>query len=110
RGHLASPDDDLLTDGIPRQPAEAIAAPVIEDQRYGIRQAPSRLGLGQALTIRPRDLGTIGDVPFPVPLDDRRELVSHSCSRSSTFHGDVSTRLLRALANAGGEPPPEAGA
>lgn len=66
RGHLSSPDDDLLTHGISRKSTQAMPPSIVEDQRDRFSQALTRLRLGLSLPVGTRDLGAIRDEPLAV--------------------------------------------
>src|SRR6185312_12483812 len=91
-GRPASPDDDLLTDGIPRQTAKPVAPPISQDERYRIGQAAACLGLRAALAVGSWNLRTVGYIPFAIPFEDCCELVSHLRLSFTAFHLG---RLLR---------------
>ncbi len=57
------------------RPALSILTPVLKDERDGVGEILLALLNGLTLTVRPRTLRAIPDVPLPVPLNDGGELV-----------------------------------
>ena len=49
---------------------------ILENKRYGLNQILAGFVPSFALTICPRNFGAVGNVPFIVPLDNRRKLLN----------------------------------
>lgn len=80
--HHASSDEDGLALGVVRHPPQRVVTPILKDERDGLPQAVQALFSRPALAVCAWNLGAVGDEPLPVPLDDRREFVSHLARRA----------------------------
>ncbi len=73
--HTITTVSRMASGGTPRRPSSRT---VFKDERDRPRQAFASFLPGSALAVGSRNLGTVGDIPFVVVLDDRREFVVHS--------------------------------
>ncbi len=73
----ASLHRDGFLDGFWRNTAQAVFAPVRQNQPNGFAEAGTTFLHGAALSIRARDFGRPGNKPLAVPLNDRSELIPH---------------------------------
>ena len=76
-GVLASSEHEEFLARIRGDRTQGFFAAVFEDERDGFAEAREAFLTGSPLSVCARDLSAIGDVPGPVPFDDRRKLVVH---------------------------------
>src|ERR1022692_1103685 len=72
-----------------RYAAQTILAPILQNQRDGLRETFAALFDGPPLHVRSGDFRAIGDIPFAILLDDRGEFIAHVCLHPN--HTDFST-------------------
>ena len=68
---------DDVTFSVGRQYPQGIFAPVPEDQGDGFCEVGLGLFFRPTLAVRAGDFRAVGDIPYSVPLEDRREFVTH---------------------------------
>lgn len=86
--HRADRDGDGFPDGLGGRTAQPLLTTVLENKRYGLSQMIAGFIPGFALAVGSGNFGTVGDMPFSVLLDHRRELVSHCGSLPAFLAAD----------------------
>ena len=83
---------NVFTHGLWWHTEQPLLPAILKNKRYGLNQILACFVLSFALTICPRNFGAVGNIPFPVLLDDRRKLF-HSVRLASLYwlpkHGQV---------------------